>query len=190
VLTRAAPRIALVVTGHTHKFAYRIVDASGPHPVPVLLVPAISPIFRNTASFLTANVTAGGTLHDVVETSYLENRWQTIGGLHELGLDAFTGPQLVELHARLDRDPKLHAAFARLYSGGGPQEITDRTWSVYACAATAFTTAAFRACDNAGGYSIFTQRGVKALIAIALVMLLTIAGMAGLIYRYRRGRTA
>jgi hypothetical protein len=188
VLTASAPRIALVVTGHTHKFAYRIVDAAGPHPVPMLLVPAVSPIFRNAASFLTANVTNDGTLRDVVEMSYLANRWQTIGGLHAFGVDAFTGPQLVALHARLDREPKLHDAFARLYSGGGPQEITDRTWSVYACAATSFTTAAFRACDNAGGYSIFTQRGVKALIAVGIVMLLTIAGMAGLIYRYRRTR--
>lgn len=190
VLEKSASRIALVVNGHTHKFAYRIVDPTGPHPVPVLLVPAISPIFSNTASFLMANVTGAGTVDDVVETSYLDGRWQTIGGLGDLGLDAFTGPQLLALSARLDRKPKLHATFARLYSGGGPPEITERTWSVYACAATAFTTAAFRACDNAGGYSLFTQRGVKVLIAIAIVLVLTIAGMAALVYRYRRGRTA
>jgi sphingomyelin phosphodiesterase acid-like 3 len=186
LLGRTPGHVALAVAGHTHKFAYRIVDANGPHPVPMLLVPSISPIFFNAPSFLTANVDADGTLHDVEETSYLHNRWQRIGGLRDLGVDAFTGKQLLELQARLDRDPKVRATFDRLYGGGAVSEINDRTWPVYSCAATAFTSAAFNACYGAGGFSLITKRGLKFVVAVAIVVLLVVAGVAGLMYRRRR----
>ena len=42
-----ARHVALIVAAHTHKFAYRIVNASGADPVPMLLVPAVSPMFGN-----------------------------------------------------------------------------------------------------------------------------------------------
>ena len=71
VLTTIAgdPRrhVALVVAAHTHKFAYRIINASGADPVPLLLVPAISPVFANAPSFLTADVTPDGAVRNVEE---------------------------------------------------------------------------------------------------------------------------
>jgi hypothetical protein len=184
MLARSAEHVALAVAGHTHKFAYRIVGASGAHPVPMLLVPALSPIFGNSASFLTAQVASDGSLRDVVETSYVNRHWQTIGGYRSLGVDAFTGPQLVALQHRLDRDPKLRAEFARLYDGGAPPEINERLWSVYHCAATAFTTADFRACDRAGGISIITQRGVKVAAAVLAAILVAAGGFVW--WRLRR----
>jgi sphingomyelin phosphodiesterase acid-like 3 len=171
ILGRAPDRIALAVAGHTHKFAFRIVDATGPHPVPMLLVPAVSPIFGNAPSFLTADVDTGGTLHDIRATTYLNGFWHHIGGMRSLGVDAFTGANLVELQKRLAGDPKLRATFADLYEGGAKPEITDRTWSVYWCAATAFGTTPFRDCDNAGGVSFLTGRGLEAVGAAVLVVL-------------------
>ena len=58
--------VELVFAAHTHKFAYRIVNASGAHPVPILMVPAISPIFGNAPSFLTANVSPDGIVSGVL----------------------------------------------------------------------------------------------------------------------------
>jgi sphingomyelin phosphodiesterase acid-like 3 len=183
--------IALAVAGHTHRFAYRIVNATGPQPVPMLLVPAVSPIFGNAPSFLTANVDAAGTLHDVDEFSYRRGEWSTIGGMRSLGVTAFTGAQLVALQGRLAREPPLRETFARLYVGGGRPEIYDRTWSVYWCAATAFATAPFRDCTQSGGFSVITERGVKALGGAALAALLAIGALvAFVVWRRLRRRGA
>jgi hypothetical protein len=150
-LDRRPGGVAVAVVAHTHKFAFRIVDANGPHPIPMLLVPALSPIYANAPSFLTANVAPDGTLRRIEEISYLDGAWRNIGGMPSLGVDAFTGPQLVALHGRLDRDPALRATFERLYEGGGKPEIDAGNWPVYSCAATAFSMSAFRACEKPGG---------------------------------------
>ena len=189
LLARTPGHVALAVMGHTHKFAYRIVDATGAEPLPMLLAPAISPIFSNASSFLTANVAAGGVLRDIEETSYLHGRWRDIGGMHDLGVDTFTGKELVALQGRLDRDPKARATFDRLYGGGAVSEINDRTWSVYSCAATSFTSAAFNACVGAGGFSLLTARGLKVALAIAVVAVLALAGIVAFVLTRRRKRS-
>jgi sphingomyelin phosphodiesterase acid-like 3 len=184
VLAHSHARIALAVAGHTHKFAYRIVNATGSRPVPMLLVPAISPIFGNEPSFLTANVSAGGTLRDVEEISFHDGRWSDIGGMQSLGVDEFTGPELVALQARLGNDPRLRATFERLYGGGAPPEINARNWPIYWCAATAFATSPFRDCTRSGGVSVVTGRGLEALTAVAAPVVV----VAGVIVWWWRGR--
>ena len=170
-----ADRVALVIAGHTHKFAYRIVDAARSHPVPILLVPAVSPIFRNEPSFLTVEVGADGTIGDAHEFSLLAGRWQNVGSLHDLGVTAFTVPALRNLQARLARDPALRARFARIYNGGAPPEITEGNWRTYWCAAQAFSSTNFRTCLNAGGYSILTGRGIVAVVVLIAAMLAVLA---------------
>lgn len=173
LLAGAAGKIALTVGGHTHRFAFRIVNASGEHPVPLLLVPAISPVYGNAPSFLTADVDAAGAPHAVEEYSYRAGAWHDAGGLRELGAEKFDGPQLLALQSRLARDPQSRATFARLYGGGVKPEIDERSWRGYWCAATAFATASYRACTGAGGWSIVTGRGVAVLAtgcAFALIL--------------------
>jgi hypothetical protein len=75
-----------------------------------------------------------------------------------------------------------------LYTTGGYPEIDDRDWSVYWCSATAFTTAAFRACDKAGGVSLFTNRGVFAALAVIVPFVIVIAGVIVWRVRLRRLR--
>jgi sphingomyelin phosphodiesterase acid-like 3 len=164
----ADKHIVLAVAGHTHKFAYRVVDATGPNPVPMLLVPAISPIFGNQPAFLTADVTDGGTLRNVEVTAFKRGRWSDIGGMRSLGVDAFTGKALVDLQARLAANPAVRPVFERLYNAGAPSEINERNWSIYWCAATAFATTPFRNCTQAGGFSFITQRGLEALGGVLL----------------------
>ena len=183
-LASAPGKIVLAVGAHTHRFAYRIVDAAGARPVPLLLVPAISPVYGNAPSFLTANVDAGGTLRDVEEYSYRAGSWHDTGGLRELGISAFTGPELLAAQARLAHDPQARAAFARLYGGGGRPEIDANNWRAYWCAATAFATAPYRACSGAGGISLITGRGV-AVLAAAFAVAAGIAALAVWLLRRR-----
>jgi hypothetical protein len=184
VLAKSAGRVALAVAGHTHKFAYRIVDGTGAQPVPMLLVPAISPIFDNAPSFLTADVTSDGTLRDVEDFAFLAGRWSGIGGMPSLGVDDFTGSQLIGLQERLARDSALRATFDRLYGGGAPPEVDEHNWFVYWCAATAFGSTQFRDCANSGGFAFVTRRGVEAAIAAAVVIALAAGGFVW--WRMRR----
>lgn len=183
-LGHASAHVALAVAGHTHKFAYRVVDAAGPQPVPMLLVPAISPVFGNTPSFLTGAVSPNGTLHGVDEHSFRDGAWSSEGGMRSLGVDAFTGPHLVALQGRLAHDPALRATFARLYGGGAKPEITERNWQVYWCAATAFATTPFRECTQSGGVGVITRRGFEALAGVAAIVVLLIGSF--LWWRRRR----
>lgn len=171
-LTRRPGEVALAVAAHAHRFAYRIVGADGAKPVPLLQVPAISPIYGNTPSFLTADVLPGGVLRDVEEYSYLHGAWHGEGGMPTLGVEDFTAPHLLALQKRLAGDAGLRATFDRLYEGGAPSEIDERNWRIYWCAATAFGSTPFRTCDESGGYSLFTGRGLFVLgVAAALVVL-------------------
>jgi sphingomyelin phosphodiesterase acid-like 3 len=182
-------RVGLVFAAHTHKFAYRIVNASGPHPVPILLVPAISPIFGNAPSFLTANVSPDGIVSGVEEISYLHGRWQDDGGLHSLGVSEVNAGELRALQARLAEDRKLRERFAALYNGDAPPEINEANWRSYWCAATAFAATDFRACTQQGGYSIFTERGIVLGAGAVAVLLLVAAGaVIGVVLLRRRPR--
>jgi sphingomyelin phosphodiesterase acid-like 3 len=185
-LGRADGHVALAVAGHTHKFAFRIIGADGPHPVPMLLVPAVSPVFGNAPSFLTGTVSADGTLHDVEETSFDHGVWKAIGGMPSLGVDAFTGPELVALEGRLGREPQLRATYERLYGGGAPPEINDRNWPIYWCAATAFATAPFRQCTRSGGFGVITRRGIEVVIGLAAIVVVLVGGFVW----WRRRRRA
>ena len=184
--------VALVLTAHTHKFAFRIDGEGGASAAPMLLVPAISPIFSNAPSFLTVDVRADGTVASADDHAFLDGRWQTIGGTKTLGLHAVTGPELRALQKRLARDPALRRQFARLYNGGAPPEIDESNWRSYWCAATAFSIGAFSSCaGHAGGISVITRRGVVLIAAIALAVICvgSIAVARRLRHAGRRRRT-
>jgi hypothetical protein len=180
--------VELVFAAHTHKFAYRIVNASGAHPVPILMVPAISPIFGNAPSFLTANVSPDGIVSDVEELSYVHGRWRDDGGLRSLGVRELSGIELRMLQERLATDPSLRERFAVLYNGDAPPEINQNNWRSYWCAATAFTATDFRACTEQGGYSIFTARAIFLGAGGVLLLLIAAAGAVLLTGRLRRLR--
>jgi len=177
-----ASRVTLVLAAHTHKLAYRIAGTDA-RPVPMLLMPSISPIFGNAPGFLTANVAPDGELRDVESYARDERGWRELGGFRALGVDRFTGQALVDLNRRLDRDPLLRERFASLYEGGSVPEIDARNWPMYRCAATAFTATDFRACGDEGGASVFTTRGIKAIVFV-IVVLAAVAALA--LYGFRQ----
>ena len=182
-----ASRVTLVIAAHTHKFAYRIAGSAA-RPVPMLLLPSISPIFANAPGFLTAGVDPDGTLANVDSYAFDGTGWHALGGFPSLGVDRFTGAALVDLHRRLAHDTALRERFASLYQGGAKPEIDASNWPTYWCAATSYSATAFRACDDEGGSGVITTRGVT-VIAIAFAAIVVAASVAVYAVR-RRSRSA
>jgi hypothetical protein len=162
-------RVALAIAGHTHKFAFRLVDAGPREYVPMLLVPALSPVFHNNPMFLTVDVGRDGTVRRIDEHAYDGVAWHVAGSSADLGLPAFTGAALAKLEGRLDDDPALRSVYARLYDGGAPPEIAPWNWRSYRCAIRALTDTAYRNCTGQRGYGFLTLRGVIAGAAVTLV---------------------
>lgn len=186
-------RISLVIAAHIHKFSYRIFTAPGRDPLPMLLAPAVSPIFYNNASFLTADVAPDGTIQNAEDHAFVKHRWRDIGGLRSLGVRSFTGRELLALQSRLDRDPALRERYAALYNGDGPPEITERNYPGYACASIAFAASEYRSCLGVSGYSIFTRRGLALLgagLAAALAVLAAVVAAIVIVVRRRRRAAA
>jgi hypothetical protein len=183
----ADPRhhVVLAIAGHTHKFGFRI-DSNGSGRVPMLLVPSVSPIFYNGPSFLTLDVASDATISNATEWSYVHRKWQRLGDLRTLGVARFTVPELEALQGRLARDPALRATFSRMYSGGGPAEITESNWRSYWCAVDNLSSTAYERCTGQGGFSIITERG----FILAGVLVAILAGLAGLFFfLYSRTRS-
>lgn len=169
--------VALAVTGHTHKFAFRLAGSDGPAPLPILMVPSLSPVFRNNPMFLTADVAPDGTIREVEAHAYGYDAWRDAGGSRDLGLQAFTGPELAVLRQRLAVDPNLRGEFARLYDGGARPEITPANWRGYWCAIDAMSSTDYRACTGQRGYSFITARGflVTAIVAAPILLAVLLA---------------
>jgi hypothetical protein len=166
--------VVLGISGHTHKFAFRLVDADGPDPVPILLVPSLSPIFKNNPMFLTADVGPDGTIRTIEEYAYDYGVWRDVGGSRDLGLNRISGPALAALDHRLEVDPALRTTFARLYDGGAPPEISASNWLGYACAIDSMNASDYRRCEGRRGYRFMTLRGLAAITAVAATVLLLV----------------
>jgi sphingomyelin phosphodiesterase acid-like 3 len=165
-----ASNVTLVLSAHSHRFAYRIVDPDAPKPVPMLLIPAISPIFGNAPAFLTADVAPSGELRAAEIHAFLGGSWRDVGGTRSLGLTAFDAANLARLQERLASDSGARDLFARLYDAGAPPEIDERNWRSYWCAATNFTPDEFRRCSGEGGFGLVTGRAVWLIVLGVLVL--------------------
>src|SRR5581483_6682352 len=120
-----------------HRFSYRILGARGPHPVPLLTIPAISPVYGDAPAFLTVDVGPDGAVHNAEEHAFDGSGWNDIGGLRTLGVDSLNAAGLAGLQQRLAADARLRRTFAVLYGAhGGHTEIDEGNWRAYWCAAT------------------------------------------------------
>ena len=185
--------VDLIATGHAHRFAYRIIDRPGSTSIPLLISPAISPIYDNNPSFLTADVAVDGRILNLEEHSRVRGTWQDVGGLGSLGASEFSGPALTALQHRLTREPALRETFSRLYTGGTRwREINESNWRSYWCVATEFTSTGFRDCVNEGGFSFLTRRGVivvgVAFAGVLVVLGLIVAFIVSTVRRRKRSR--
>lgn len=189
VLTAPGAHVPFAIAGHVHRFSYRIVNATSPRAVPMLVLPSISSIFLNAPAFVLADVAPDGTLQRAREIAYDGSAWNDIGGTETLGVSPFSVPQLASLQSRLEQDESLRARFDKLYTGGARRpEINWSNWRVYLCAADHLGATPFRSCTGQPGVGVFTRRGIIAMAAGALA-LAALATLVVLAMRRRRRRT-
>ena len=159
--------------------------------MPLLLVPAISPIYGNAPGFLTGEVRPDGTLASTEEYSFADGVWKALGGSRSLGVPSYTGKNLVALQHRLTENRNLRERYATLYLGTTAwKEITEWNWPSYKCASVAFSAGAFRECVGTGGFSILTTRGLE-IVGSAVVVAAVILGIVvAAIWRALRSHAA
>ncbi len=138
--------VTLVLAAHIHRFSYRFSSETAGAARPVLVAPAISPIYGNNPSFLTLDVGANGVVADVTEFALHGTDWKREGSSMDLGARAITTDTLRGLQTRLSGSRQLRSTFLDLYAGGGLSGIDDAHYTYVSCAATALTTASFSAC--------------------------------------------
>jgi len=138
--------VTAVISGHTHRFSYRMTRDDPVRGIPVLVAPAVSPIYGNGPSFLTVTVAGDGTLRDVAEYSLLDERWRRLGSLGGYGVTTFDVAHLLGLQKRLRADAGLRNRFLNLYAGGGLAEPRFTGWQPYWCAAEFVAVDAFQSC--------------------------------------------
>jgi sphingomyelin phosphodiesterase acid-like 3 len=177
--------VALVLTGHVHRFSFRLLERPG-EAAPLFTMPAISPIYGNTPSFVTADIASDGTLLAADEHALVDGVWRDLGGTRALGMPRVDSRAIGALLDRLAFDPTLRARWSRLYNGAGRPEITQRSWRGYWCATFALTATGFRDCIGTGGVGIFTTRGLIA--AIAGLALLAVVASGAVVLLLRRAR--
>ncbi len=166
-------RVSLAIAGHAHRFGFRVARArTGGSGVPIVVAPAISPVYQNSPSFLVARIDADATIRSLEEWARNEDPtivdrsvWANRGGTRALGMADVPTASILALQRRLDADPALLDAFGRLAVGSTFSQITPRNRRLYLCAATELTIAAFRACTRNGGFGYLTRRGLLAAIA-------------------------
>jgi len=175
-----------VMSGHTHKFSFRIVGRAA-SPVPIVLIPSISAFLGNAPAFLTMKVSARGALGQVRDWTLLAGRWEERGGTATLAMSDASARSILDLHLRLQTDERLRDTSARLYDGGVAPEIDRSNWRSYWCASTELSIEAFRACTFEGGYGVVTARGIVALVLGVAIAALIVAAIVVNLRRRRRG---
>lgn len=141
-------RVALAMGGHTHTFSFRLIGNGG-RDIPMLVIPAISPVYGNSPSFLTVDVGPGG-IRDAREHARVAGRWKLVGGLaSSFGLPDVGARSLHRLEGKLQSDARARTIFGALYGGGtSPPEFNETTWPEYTCASIALSQEGWRACRD------------------------------------------
>jgi hypothetical protein len=159
-------RVAWALAGHAHRTELRTIS-----DVPLLIVPSISPVYRNDPAFFVAQLTPSGDLHDYVADAYSQRdkKWAATYDLDStFHVTALSGQAVRAIHAREQAGwlPPPASAFA-----------ADR---FAMCAQTALAPDAYGACA-----SVPNRRTVWVLTGAGGIVVL---GIAGVVLARRRRR--
>ncbi len=155
-LTSLDSRSAVVmsITGHTHMNSFRVI---GPDPTtpraPMLVVPAVSPIYGNAPAFTVVNVdpNAAWVLDaQIYILSKINDVWTW---RREYDFDSVYGrgtidaERLTNVQRAIFDDERVRRRFEEYYqSGDGLAPITEANWRAYWCANVALTATDWTAC--------------------------------------------
>jgi hypothetical protein len=176
-------RIALVLSGHAHRFDFRLAGA-----VPVLTFGSLSPIYGNNPAFYTLRFDKDGALSDIGEFTYdlTSQRWnapRSFDGTWGAG-SVVDAASLARIHARLGSDPALRRRWQQQADGWPLHPASAGIWLGWwrpAYCAQAFLDDGFTRCAGVGA------RRVALIIAAALLFAVTLALL--LLLQFARGGT-
>ncbi|HUN30065.1 MAG TPA: hypothetical protein VMV65_09670 [Alphaproteobacteria bacterium] len=146
--------VVMSIAGHTHMDSFR---AIGPDPstirAPMLVVPAVSPIFGNAPSFTVLDVDSGTAQVDDTQVFILAKTRNEWAWRREYDFDSIYGrgaidaARLWSVQQAIFGDERVRRRFEEFYQGGdGIAPITDSTWRSYWCANVALTVTEYTAC--------------------------------------------
>lgn len=175
-------RTGVVLAGHAHRADFR--EAGG---VPVLVAPAISPIYLNNPGFAVLHV-AGAQLqdYDLYAMDLYSGDWARIFNFRAVyGVNTFDGAALVQAHDAIGAQPDVRSRWVSALGGGAEQADVDigRDWRAYWCAQT----------ELAGGYAGCAGDRNRVALGRAAVMAAALLVLAALLWgilrivRQRRG---
>lgn len=154
LLEKDAERIPLFLAGHTHMGAFRVQheDASA-KDVPILVSPAISPLFGNDPAFRVATLsTSTGRITDFTEYAFQPSStgapaWKETYRLSDFEKGGVTPEAVVRIQHRLETDTRLRTSLEADYaSDTAVRAKVEKSWRVYACAMTSTAEAPFEVC--------------------------------------------
>ncbi len=146
--------VVMSIAGHTHMNSFR---AIGPDPstlrAPMLIVPAVSPVFGNAPSFTVLDVDESTAHVDDEQVFILTKSKDGWLWRREYDFDSIYGPgpidaaDLWRAQQAIFDDERVRYRFEEYYqSGDGIAPIADTTWRSYWCANVALTLTAYTAC--------------------------------------------
>lgn len=146
--------VVMSITGHTHMDSFR---AIGPDPstprAPMIVVPAVSPIFGNAPAFAVLDVDAVTAQVDDEQVYILTKNRDDWTWRREYDFDSvygrgpIDGADLWRVQQAIFDDERVRRRFEAFYqSGDGVAPITDATWRAYWCANVALTVTEYTAC--------------------------------------------
>jgi sphingomyelin phosphodiesterase acid-like 3 len=162
-------RIAFALAGHTHRDDFRLFGG-----VPMLIAPAISPVYDNNPAFAQLDVTRNGTLRNYTLYEYDEavGTWQDGGSFDKVyATNALDETALASVHARLQDDYALRRRWAVMLVAGSPEvEVTANTWRTYWCAQTELGSAFVSCARLKRRLEILPFAGVAAVIIVLALL--------------------
>jgi hypothetical protein len=177
----ASDRVAFGIAGHAHRFDFRL--AGG---VPIVVLGAVSPIYRNAPVFYALHVGSGGELRDVDAYAFdaATRRWSAAHSFdREWKVSRIGGPELARIHARLAADPGMRRAWGAMsvaWVGSLPPPLrvwNDATWRIPWCAQTVMGR----------GFAQCAGIERRALAGRALVVAVAVLAAIGFAYAIRAG---
>src|SRR5579872_6606831 len=106
-------RVLWALAGHTHRNDMRVLGN-----VPLLLVSALSPVYRNEPQFSVLDVRSDGTIRDVQTYAFGDDGWTREPSFDEAWhVSGFSRESIASIHAQLENDATLRQAWATRYTG-------------------------------------------------------------------------
>ncbi|HVA26641.1 MAG TPA: metallophosphoesterase [Candidatus Baltobacteraceae bacterium] len=163
VLASDASHVVMSISGHTHMDGFRIIGPrAGDQSVPMLVIPAVSPVYFGNPSFTVLDVDGANAhvldsqvftvdnLSAMAKDPRREAQWRREYDFNSVyGRADFDAEHLWAAQDAIFNDDRVRRRYEQVYDGGsGRAPITDATWRAYWCSDVAMIATDYAACSN------------------------------------------